>query len=298
VLEALLSYASRRLSEGQTPTEVQLDLMAKGLDREPASLIVQKLVSERLREGAQRSAADAETNRWAAQARSDEARSNMVSGAVICVIGILITVVTYSAAKGGGTYVVAWGAIAFGAIRLFKGLAAVELDPVPGMLPAPPGDAPVGAAAGPTLLPPTGLDFLVVLLMTQQQVSERIDRPDMVGLTRLVQQEVNGLYFRGEIEQAPLALFVLVKPGPRMKVWAEGIDRELRPEDVALFEARTPAWKAPDVRGTIALAYTYQRSRGHSADPPRLPRAWRDAATQAGQTLEMPDGLAAAVWPD
>jgi hypothetical protein len=47
----------------------------------------------------------------------------MVAGGLICLVGIVVTVGSYMAASGGGTYVVAWGAIVFGAIRFFKGLA-------------------------------------------------------------------------------------------------------------------------------------------------------------------------------
>ena len=50
---------------------------------------------------------------------------NMAIGGVICLIGILVTVGTYSAAassRGGGHYVVAWGAILFGGIQFLKGL--------------------------------------------------------------------------------------------------------------------------------------------------------------------------------
>lgn len=47
----------------------------------------------------------------------------MLYGALWCIGGIVITVVTYSAASGGGTYVVAWGAIIFGFIQFVKGLS-------------------------------------------------------------------------------------------------------------------------------------------------------------------------------
>jgi hypothetical protein len=45
-------------------------------------------------------------------------------GGLWCVGGIIVTAVTYSAASGGGSYVVAWGAILFGAIQFFRGLTA------------------------------------------------------------------------------------------------------------------------------------------------------------------------------
>jgi hypothetical protein len=48
---------------------------------------------------------------------------NMLIGGGICGVGIVITAVTYSSAStGGGSYVVAWGAILFGGIRFIWGL--------------------------------------------------------------------------------------------------------------------------------------------------------------------------------
>jgi len=50
---------------------------------------------------------------------------NMVIGGLWCVGGILVTAITYGAASsgsGGGSYVIAWGAIVFGAIQFFKGV--------------------------------------------------------------------------------------------------------------------------------------------------------------------------------
>jgi hypothetical protein len=44
-------------------------------------------------------------------------------GLAICAVGIVVTVGSYySAAAGGGRYLVAWGAILFGAIRFLRGL--------------------------------------------------------------------------------------------------------------------------------------------------------------------------------
>ncbi len=47
----------------------------------------------------------------------------MLRGAAWCAGGILVTLVTYSAAAPGGTYVIAWGAIAWGAVEFFQGLS-------------------------------------------------------------------------------------------------------------------------------------------------------------------------------
>jgi hypothetical protein len=49
-----------------------------------------------------------------------------ITGLVIMIIGIVITVGSYSAASNsptGGTYVVAWGAIIFGGLQFFRGLS-------------------------------------------------------------------------------------------------------------------------------------------------------------------------------
>ncbi len=50
-------------------------------------------------------------------------RKNMLYGALWCIGGIVVTTVTYSnASSGGGTYIVAWGAILFGALQFLQGL--------------------------------------------------------------------------------------------------------------------------------------------------------------------------------
>jgi hypothetical protein len=53
------------------------------------------------------------------------AEKRMFSGALWCVGGILVTLITYFSAASspsGGTYIVAWGAIVFGALQFFQGL--------------------------------------------------------------------------------------------------------------------------------------------------------------------------------
>jgi hypothetical protein len=49
---------------------------------------------------------------------------NMIIGAIVCVLGLLVTVGSFAAASSsGGGYVLAWGAIVFGAIQFFRGAA-------------------------------------------------------------------------------------------------------------------------------------------------------------------------------
>ena len=58
------------------------------------------------------------------------AKRNMVFGGMLCVVGLVITVGSYSAAiSGSGRYLVAWGAMIFGGIRFFRGLVALKSGP-------------------------------------------------------------------------------------------------------------------------------------------------------------------------
>jgi hypothetical protein len=52
----------------------------------------------------------------------ETAKKNMLVGALWCVGGTIATIVGASMASGGGTYLVFWGAIIFGAIQFFTGL--------------------------------------------------------------------------------------------------------------------------------------------------------------------------------
>lgn len=101
----ILEYAAMLiLQEKRRPEEVQQLLIdKKGLDAESAAMVVQN-VSGQIDE-----------------AKKSSANKDMLYGALWCVGGIIVTVVTMSNASGGGTYVVAWGAIIFGAIQFIKG---------------------------------------------------------------------------------------------------------------------------------------------------------------------------------
>ena len=52
------------------------------------------------------------------------ANESMIVGGALCVIGFVVTAVTYWTATPGGIYFIAWGAVLFGAIRFVRGLAA------------------------------------------------------------------------------------------------------------------------------------------------------------------------------
>jgi uncharacterized membrane protein len=54
---------------------------------------------------------------------STKSESGAISGLLLLIAGIVITAVTYSSAcENGGTYIIAFGPIIFGAIKFFKNL--------------------------------------------------------------------------------------------------------------------------------------------------------------------------------
>ena len=64
---------------------------------------------------------------WRKHRSRSNGRSQLMAGAAWCIGGVVITVVSYmtaSSGPGGGSYIVAWGAILFGGIRFLKGLAS------------------------------------------------------------------------------------------------------------------------------------------------------------------------------
>lgn len=53
----------------------------------------------------------------------DDGTRDLIVGGLWCLGGTVVTVATWSMASGGGSYVVAWGAILFGGIQFVRGLA-------------------------------------------------------------------------------------------------------------------------------------------------------------------------------
>jgi hypothetical protein len=62
-------------------------------------------------------------NDFEKRAYREVGKKNMVYGALWCIGGTLVTVCSYQAASAGGHYIIAWGAVVFGAFQFFKGLA-------------------------------------------------------------------------------------------------------------------------------------------------------------------------------
>jgi hypothetical protein len=104
-VEAIYRFAAAQLQAGVAPATVRSNLVDKGLSEEAAGIVVGNL------------------QQALTKAHQEAGQKDMLYGALWCIGGIAVTVGTYSAASGGGTYVIAWGAIVFGAIQFFRGLA-------------------------------------------------------------------------------------------------------------------------------------------------------------------------------
>jgi hypothetical protein len=109
-IKEVYQRAATLANQGKSKANIQTELLTMGLNQENASLVVANVF--RLRKKAHREAGT----------------KNIVIGALWCVGGIVVTAATYQMASGGGTYVVAWGAILFGGIQSLRGLCQVAIN--------------------------------------------------------------------------------------------------------------------------------------------------------------------------
>lgn len=89
-----------------------------------------------------------------------------------------------------------------------------------------------------------------------------------------------------------------VKPGGLVRVWVE-VPPDLGAEAVAReFAARLGQLPAPVVqRGPVAVAMR-ATLWGGGGEWPFIPKEWQSAATAAGGSLLVPDGILERIWPD
>jgi hypothetical protein len=107
VVQAICEHAISLMAAGKTRKQVEADLKAQGIDEESASFVTNKIF------------------RVQANAYMASGAKAMLSGVLICVIGIAVTAATYgiaSSGSGGGHYVIAYGAVLVGAFQLLRGL--------------------------------------------------------------------------------------------------------------------------------------------------------------------------------
>jgi len=103
-VERIYAYAAQNMADGLSNRAIRDDLVEQGLDEQSADIVVREL------------------NTAKKSAVRSMGMKHMGIGAAWCIGGIVVTVATYQAASGGGTYVVAWGAIAFGGLEFLYGL--------------------------------------------------------------------------------------------------------------------------------------------------------------------------------
>jgi hypothetical protein len=98
--------ADLMVKKGMSSVETKKALITQGLDNESATIVVDNLEQQ------------------IKKAKKGRGSKDMLFGALWLFGGIIVTTVTYSSASsGGGRYVVAYGAIIFGAIQFIRGIA-------------------------------------------------------------------------------------------------------------------------------------------------------------------------------
>jgi uncharacterized Zn finger protein (UPF0148 family) len=104
-VEAIYSLAAEQMRDGVASFGIQKILTERGLDAEAAATVVSNLEQFKARE------------------RREAGRRMMLAGVFWCITGLVVTALTYSMASsvGGGTFVIAWGAILFGGIEFVRG---------------------------------------------------------------------------------------------------------------------------------------------------------------------------------
>ena len=100
---SIWTYCFEAKSEGKTDDEIYQGLTELGLDEDQSAGVINSIESRAIE-------------------IEKEYDNEQLTGGVICVIGILVTAITYSSALNGGTYLIAWGAMLLGGIRFFSGL--------------------------------------------------------------------------------------------------------------------------------------------------------------------------------
>jgi hypothetical protein len=102
-VQALYLYAANSLRDGMPTGQIINKLVERGASPEFAEAIVHELQEAII------------------EAHKSEGRKNMLYGGLWCGGGTLVTVLSYAMAEGGGSFVLAWGAIIFGGIQFLRG---------------------------------------------------------------------------------------------------------------------------------------------------------------------------------
>jgi hypothetical protein len=102
-------HAEARLRAGTAAAEVEAGLITRGATPAAAAQIVAELQGD--------------AGRAARAQAAHPGRADMITGAAVGGVGLAVTLFSYTAASAnGGSYVVAWGAIAVGVWRFGRGV--------------------------------------------------------------------------------------------------------------------------------------------------------------------------------
>ncbi len=110
LVNQIYGYAAELMRSGKSNQDIVEALKERGLDAESAEVVVRNLHDARAKE------------------KVEQGQKNMGLGALWCIGGLVVTGATYGAASGGGSYVVAWGAVVFGGIQFLHGLIQYTSD--------------------------------------------------------------------------------------------------------------------------------------------------------------------------
>jgi hypothetical protein len=102
-VNAAAQAIARELVAGKQPAMIVSELVGAGWAQEHATDFVHQV------------------NTAIRSARRNAGRKQMWVGAAWIVGGVLVTVISYAAASRGGTYLLAWGAVIFGAYDMIRG---------------------------------------------------------------------------------------------------------------------------------------------------------------------------------
>jgi hypothetical protein len=104
IVREVYEFAAQQMEEGLSEGQIRVLLTENGLDHESAAIVVTNLT------------------RMRSEAIGAAGKREMLYGALWCVGGTAVTIGTYAAAFKGGPFIIAFGAIIFGAIQFFRGL--------------------------------------------------------------------------------------------------------------------------------------------------------------------------------
>jgi hypothetical protein len=90
--------------KGYAATDILKELESQGIERSTAQAVLARLYTKSDKAG------------------REAALMTMAIGGSICLIGIVITMISFEAASGGGRYIVAFGAILSGGYKFLEGL--------------------------------------------------------------------------------------------------------------------------------------------------------------------------------